>query len=560
MDYSKDYNEFLQDKNSFFNTTLKASTSKDLTTLARERAYQHSYQFTAPNKTLIEEEFNQLFTSLKSNKKRSKEFWLYCYYCSILLQSYHEDYGQKGKANEYKKIRRQIWRHIKNKTPESTTKAEDGFFTWLGKKIAAEIGELATLPASMSQMRDKVGFFNLLRIYWFFCRSVLTNTFQMLSLFQMFPPEADVDVILESLKTGADALRGLSVGFFAVRFIMNALTLMLHAFLPRKGEDELKDWKKRLSLEIYKRHPDFINDSMWLVVNGLTNNILPWMHSKLNILTIPSAYAGPIVAAFMFADFLVILWRRRLAQQEYLTKKAQYEQELKACLEKLQDEHLGAKEKTFYDQQRCLLEDQIKELDINWQAKEATFLFNASAALLLTISFSGALFFTSFIMVTVCYLACMVAVAMYLSGGAYNDYKESQLHYQQALADGDGQAITLAYKRYQELRNEFIFTLAKNIIMPSLMITMFAVCWQAALVITVLYIGYELWRAYRKNQNKLAPAALPEILASDDDSDSDSDNDKDEKEEGASVTDDGSISDEEISSPNRWVLGGSSYA
>lgn len=244
---------------------------------------------------------------------------------------------------------------------------------------------------------------------------------------------------------------------------------------------------ERFIYELKKRHCNFINDFIWATVNFLTN---------FNHLTgISGSAAGCITAVFLVFDVCMALYKNHLAKQEYLLKRSQYTAELKEYKHPNYMSCFSENEKLAHVQ---LVNQQIQELEINWQNKEATCYFVASAAALLTLGFTASMILSSAVLVVGCYFVCTVAVAMYLSTDAYSIYKEKQLYLERA----DLEQLPLLHKEYDLARNEFIFTFAKNALVPTLLITTFALCWPAAVLLTAAYVGYELLYAQQQHQVK----------------------------------------------------------
>ncbi|MDI9817995.1 MULTISPECIES: hypothetical protein [unclassified Legionella] len=506
VDYAQ-YQNFLIDKQTFFGN-IKMSNDKKNT--AENSAFSHDYGFIATNKLLIEQEFNQLFTSLRQHGSTNDAFWFYCYYCCLMLKNYYLAYKHKGKVKEYDALLERL-KQCMEKQVSSQSRNNEDYLTALGKQIGQDLGDLAATPMSLSKLRDKVAASNLNRIYWFFCRTTVANSLRlardlqwMEKLGNLLGKKIDVEAFIHTLEVPNDILRFLSVGFFAVRFIMNAGVLMKHTLFPSEKERKL-DWKKRFSNEIYKRHAVFLNDLVWGTVNLLTN--------YNEAFGIAAPVAGWMVAGFMAFDVCLILWRRHLEEREYLTKRSQYTRERDYYGAKLNTK-LDPTERLEYEEHYKMLTRQLEKLELSWKTSDATYLFNASAALLLMAGFSASMLLTPPVMVLGCYLVCTFAVAMYLSDGAYSKYKEKSLLLEEA--EVAKRNIPVALKDYQAARNDFIFTLAKNAIIPTLLITTFAVCWQAALLLAAVYIGYELYRSYSKHKQTQLDAIAPVMIEPDD--------------------------------------------
>ncbi|MDI1352705.1 MAG: hypothetical protein PSV35_08095, partial [bacterium] len=251
----------------------------------------------------------------------------------------------------------------------------------------------------------------------------------------------------------------------------------------------------RFKHELYKRHCNFANDLVWATVNFLTN----FNH----ITKIPGPVAGYLTSVFLVFDVGMALYKCHLEKQEYLIKKAQYSDEIAAYTN---PEHFKRMSAEYKLEHIDLLHKQLIELEINWQTKEATFHFVAAAAAMLMIGFTASMLLSPPILVVGAYLVCTLAVAMYLSAGSYSLYKEKSLYLEQAQLTGTH--LALAVKEYEIARNDFMFIMTKNTVMPLLLITTFAICWPAAVCLTALYIGYELVHAYNQHGDTKAAKEL----------------------------------------------------
>ncbi len=491
---------FAADKRGFFANVKKLEDAK-------KRAYDknHHYGFVASNEKLITEEFTLLFDRLKEEETNQDIFWFYCYYCCIMLRNYHLAYGHKTKANDYLKLKIQIKNRCANGIYPKEKPNDDSFITYLAKKIIAGLVELVRLPTQPSKIRDYISYANISRIYWIFCRLSLTKTFLLAcdwnwfdKLESLLGKKIDVDNIISNLEVPTEFFKFLSIGFYVVRFIINAGMIIKHVCYPSENEKHL-DWKKRLNNEIYKRHGDLLNDLVWGAGNFITN-YNQFVH-------IAAPLAGWIVVGFLFFDLALIIWRRYLAKKEYLTKRLQLTNDLEfyqnllrlmpdiSILSKEELKNL-IKERAIYEEHCRLLNGQILDLTIKWQAKDETLWFSSTAALMLIVGFSASMVFSSPVMVLASYLICVFAVSIYLSEGAYNSYKKKEFYLRHAELENKNQPKAL--EDYKAARNEFYLTMTKNVILPGLVIATFAICWQAALVLAAVYLCYQLYSAYDK--------------------------------------------------------------
>lgn len=499
MVYSDEYLPFASDKYNFFFTAAVDNTEQ-----ARIRAEggdldKRRYQFLATNKTLIEQEFNQLFATLKKKGLNSdgagKKLWLYCYYCSIMLKNYYEIHGEKGKANDFTELAEAIKGRCDGNEAPMGGADDERFLKKFGIKVAATLKEIKDTPFSISKIIDNVGFANVSRIYWYFCRTSMKHSLFLARELQwieklgnMLGKEIDVDAIVHTWEKPNHIFRALSVGFFAIRFILNAGIVLKHTIAPTDNEDALTAWQ-RFSSEIYQRHAVFINDLVWGTVNGLTN--------YNEVFGISNPVAAWATAGFLIFDICLILYRREVAKEAYLIKSAEYRKEC-AYLRARPEQPDNA---TILD----VLEEQIKQLNNSWETESSTYLFNATGALLLMMGFSASMLLTPAALVLGSYMVCTLGVSIYLSDGAYNNYNAKGVALRDAqLEERSPNAIRKAQWEYDAASDNFYFTLGKNAVMPALFMTTMAISWPAALVMTAAYSVYSLGSSYRKHNQEQA--------------------------------------------------------
>lgn len=485
--------EFINHKQAFF--SIPFEDNKERVNI-EAKAKENNYAFVATNRILLEQEVSQLFDSLKKTKN-NEQFWLYLYYCCIMLKQCYEIYDKKQKVAEYEAQIEQIKSHLDIDCVIERKKKES-YFHYLMNKIKKDLIYLIKAPTKISDLRDEVGKANIYRIYWYFCRTTLKNSLllaQELHLLEklgnVLGKQISAEKIIHNLEIPNEIFRFLSVGFFAARLIMNTGMLLKHTVFASDKERKL-NWEKRLYNEVYKRHPTMINDVVWGVVNLVTN--------YNEAFGIAAPVAGGVVALFLFFDICLIMWRRHLEEKEYETKKSQYRQEIKNYEDIFNSESADESKKNEAGKHIEILRRQLESLDITWQTANATYLWDAAAASFLMGGFSASMAVGPIGMVLASYIVCTIAVAMYLSESAYKNYTEKKLLLENAISYNDPGAIAKAMKVYSEARNDFIFTFSKNALMPALVIGAFAICWQAALVLTAIYIGVELYRSYSKHK------------------------------------------------------------
>lgn len=252
---------------------------------------------------------------------------------------------------------------------------------------------------------------------------------------------------------------------------------------------------ERFKYELYKRHCNFANDLVWATVNFLTN----FNH----VSGIPGPIASYLTSVFLLFDVGMALYKRELAKKEYLTKKAQYLEEIAQYNDPKYCAWANAEQRLAHIK---LLNQQIIELELDWHTTKATFNFVASAAALLMAGFTLSLIVANPVLIPVCFFLSTVAAAMYLSAGSYAQYENKSLKLEQAQLTGS--QVPMCKKEYELARNDFIVTMTKNTVAPLVLITTYAICWPAALALTAVYLGYELVHAYSQHEGKKAVKGL----------------------------------------------------
>lgn len=490
MTFASQYSSFTDDKRAFFS---------NLETFNDAEKYVHpnasNYAFLANNHLLIEQEFNQLFASLQKQGQDREDFWLYCHYCCTMLHNYYVAYDKKDKADDYLKLCKKI-----------RTRSEKGAFPedkidTLGQKIAADFRALVSLPKHASKIRDWIAFSNICRLHLTFCRLsvrqslLLANELKWLEeLDKMLGGHVDVNGMAATLNAPAQVFNVLSVGLFAARFIINAGMLLKHTFMPTKAELALSN-KERFYQELYARHCVMLNDAVWTATNLLAN-----FNTFFNI---SAPTAGWLTAGILVFDVALLIYRHHLAEKEYLFKKAQYINDKKNYELLLQALVISSNDRLRYQKHVGMLDEQLVQLEISRKTTGATLLFNIAAAVFLLGGYSASLLLATPVAVVVCYFVIVVGIAMYLSADVYGKYHEKSLMLQQY--EIENRSTDMALLEMQAARNDFIVTMIKNIILPVVIVTIFAISWPAALLLTAVYVSYEYMKGHPLQDNKKPP-------------------------------------------------------
>ncbi|KTD21758.1 hypothetical protein [Legionella londiniensis] len=460
------YSDFLADKSRFFSEVKTKNGAEDY-------AKTHRYDFLLNNRHLIEQEFHDLFTSLNREQQKSKEFILYCYYCALLLKTFYDAYDKADKVKQYEAYCVELYEWLENE--KLRHKVSESYWQRLQKNIEESLNDLISLPQHASNIRGMIGLMNITRLQIAFSRITIQQlllTAQQLQwidkLNDLLKIKLDVDKMVGVLNQGNGILNALSVGLFAARFLINGAMLLKHTVFASKKERETSGFSARFKAELSKRDLDSLSDLTWACVNLVTN--------YAGFFRIPAAAANGILIAFLVFDISILLIRQNRAEQAYLEKKAQYLAELS---------QLGEGQ----ENQRKWIQAQLDELELNWQVTSSKFNFEIAAAALLMGSFSAAMLLSFPAALPVSFFFCVVAFAMYATSNEYAQYCKASLQYRNRELAGDDSKDVLG--ELHKARLNFALAMAKNTIMPLLIMGTFAVCWQAAVALTLLFIGYE---------------------------------------------------------------------
>lgn len=450
------YQDFLTDKQAFSSTSLTTETIKAL-------AESQSCRFLSNNKALIQQEYNHLFESLQNMSGLHPDLWLRCAYYCHLLYCYHRARDEQYKAEDYQH--------------------------------------------KMDAIYQAIGNTNMLRINYAFSRVTVKQALLFANNSQWVSDDVDITDMLSVIDYPTPLFNALSVGLLACRLSINISQIIKHTFYPASDDGTLTPYE-RFCQEVYDRQYHLLNDIVWGTVNLFCNYNTFFNLSDL--------FAGQLTSIFLVFDALWLVWSRHLIEEAYLTKKAQYLEEKNAV--KTQMDELCKAGGVFNSYQLSilvgesdLLDQQLYELEKEWQGNNAEYLFSISAAAVFTTGFTSTLILAAPAAIVFNYFMCTIAVAMYLSAGEYADYQKKSY-----VLDLD--ATPDHQEALDEARNAFIFAMIKNTVMPLFITTCFAICWPAALAGTIIYVSNALLP-----KNDPEPVDKKAVAANDDDGSSDDD-------------------------------------
>lgn len=502
MAYSDQYISFSKDKRAFFEKVKGLDRSK-----VEKEAREHDFRYLSENRFCMEQEFNQLYSVLNYDGDKREEYWLYCYYCCVMLERYYSKYGydKPEKAKEYRKLARDISYRCDYKKSRKNQVNQDGYFKEVGQKITRDVNSLLSTPLHTSQIRDWLGFGNIYRLVFVFSRLAVRESLLLMNELQWFVTleqwlgrKLDIDGMVSRINSPAPIFNALSVGFFAARLLLNLGVMIKHIYSPTENEKKLTKFE-RLRVEVSRRHCVMLNDFVWLVINSLSN--------FASVFHITGPVASGLTAGFLFFDVSLLVYRRYLAKKEYLLKKAQYMDDQKYFDEAFEAGKITQEE---YFNHCNIIREQQNQLKVSWDAMNSNLLCQLTAAILFMGGFSAAIILATPVAFTVGFILCSIAAATYLSADLYGTYQEKvKLLQQYELKNVQGEKLISAIAEVSQARNAFILAMVKNTIMPALIVTLFAINWPAAILLTVLYVAYEsgYFKLPKKEEQK--PELIP---------------------------------------------------
>lgn len=503
MVYSEATSSFTKNKSQFFLKLQNTETQELNLSTIEQQSKDVDYSFLLQNKNLLETEFDGMMQFLRDqftqkHPVQNKQLWFYCYYSASLLEQFYFGYEQTDKAIEYSKLKDKIKKLLLNEqTNNASVKATYSFAEYLLLSFKKGFSELISIPFHISKIRTNVVYANIWRINWVFTRLTLTQGLSLASELHLieqfdalFGTHTDVDKIITHIKAPTGIVNYFSVGLFLARFIIDGGLLIKHTFFPSTKEAQGTTRYQRFLYELDKRHCNFINDLVWATINFLTN------FNSISGLSDPTCTC--LIAGFLIFDIGMVSYKYLRAYNEFVQQKNEYES--------FKTVNPDAAEKVWQHQQQ------------SWKIKQASFAFNAMAAVLFFTGFSASLVLANPVLITACFFTCIFAASMYLSGDKYEVYKKEKMMLQAAPFDKK------QLQQFQEARTEFGLTLAKNTLAPLVFVTVYSISWPAALALTVAYWSGSLLLGYqKKGSDNLDPnSVFPPLTQGDDHNELDS--------------------------------------
>lgn len=416
------------------------------------------YRFLNHNNFLsaLREDFNHLESIVKQQRNTENAAiideakYLYVHFANLLLQN-EKFYNKPDQIKRYQA-------EVLSMGGESISPKDASRFNELLNNFSDYIG----LPYFSETVFTGLGLLHMYRISCTFSRLVWK---QMLINNQTLDLPRGVFNILSFAVLGARGLYHSFLGF-------------IHIFFPNNAEKGISA-QERWEIERDKRYGPWVNDFLWSGANGVTN-FAPIFH-------IPNPLAAAMLVGFLLFDIYWLKYQWEMAEKGYKAKKKQYEKELK-------DNRLP-----FASRERASM--QLKNLELQRYTTNAKFAFCLAAALLIVSSFALTIVFASPIGFIIGYFGCVVSTAMYLTNGDFGNFMGAR---HKALIEQSPNTKAQA----KVLQDKFITSILKNSFMPILIMGVFAVNWPGAILLGVLFIGYEYIAPSNLKDETLMPVII----------------------------------------------------
>lgn len=452
---------FVDEKVEFFQSKLDTAESIHQWVNNREK---HGFDFLTKYRGSIQREESSIKAVYDANQEDS--YALRYYYCvAEMLKNYYNAYSPNSiEAIKYFDLSNQLKKKLNKETIPPVKN------TSLFETMANDVSDILVIPFSLDRVRGFSGKLNMQRI---------STRFSMITVQQFLACAMAFDYLGHLKKfisfAAFNAALGfynvLSVAVFACRFLANLTLMLKNTFFPQTEESAKLGISARFYEEFKLRHFSMTNDLVWGVVNSLCN------YSQF------FGIAGPVtnylLIGFTVFDAAWLGYYLYMIDQDFAQKRQEHE----AFIRQLGDDA---------DPEIIALENKKqRQIELMHEKERSEAIFYIVAASVLVSTFSVAFLLASPVFVPVCFLVANVAIAMYLSGAQFGEYMGKRLLINQLENEGH-EVNSQVKKELQKAWDNLCFTVAKNTIMPLLIMTAFTVCIPAAIFLTIGYIAYEM--------------------------------------------------------------------
>lgn len=462
---------------------------------------QSRFDFRADDFSLnqLDAEFSSMYQLFISNKNRwendrqNEIVLMVDALCDLMIQ-YYEYHFVQAKLDDLKKKKREIT-IFRNNTPLSDNQNDKNHpSTFLWNKAIDKFLDFARSLISTAKLNDHLSHLDDYRTYWNNCHNLAHHV--VLSLQPALPDFINginrkmgnyysSDDFLKILNKPNNFLSALSVGIYSSRFMINLVMMCKYTIQAHLG-NKLSSEKVFLD-ELEQRGFTLLNDMVWGTVN-----LLIYRQEMFRLST--AAIVNTVAVSLVFNVALVVT--------HWLFDAIKHHNRIQE-LEK-QTENLPAD-----SQKLAIIKRQMDMLQDEWKAQSAYYAFNFTAACCQAVGFG--VIFLLFGGLSLTYVfSMMLGSALYATANEFKNCAQANLAIQRELLNGKNSNDPTHQKRLAELTIEchnanthFWKNLVYNTAGPTFIVTVAAISWPAALLITAAYMAYQ---STHNNQQKLSEA------------------------------------------------------
>jgi len=345
-------------------------------------------------------------------------------------------------------------------------------------QLMDELGESIGVPYFSNKLLSLLGLGNAYRLSIVFSRLSWKDAWLLsraLGILDQFDNINGHHINIGILDAPTDLFNGASVGIFLAKFLVHLSLANIHTNFPTYAEEGLSK-KERWDLEVEKRYVAWVNDGLWALVNLLTN--YAWFFH------IPGPLAGALLAIFLGFDIYWLIHVLGVAEKAYFAKEAEYNSE--------------SQNLEFSPTSIRLIALQLKNLKNQRYEIKAKLFFCVAAGFVLAASFSLTLIFATPLAFIIGYLGCVLGAAMYITHGKFGAYARARLENSKS-------------ETCQDAWDSFVKSILKTTLIPILIVGAFTINWPGAILLTVLYFGYEFAAPESLKQNEVMPFVIASV-------------------------------------------------
>lgn len=521
----------------FMSLSTSALMDKKLEFLVSETPFNPSdvtkdIGFLINNRIALQQEYDNLKQVYDSNDLSPKMADWFVHVCAM-QEALH--YKHTSEARKYKKqalvihkkeLEKEYQRYQLRPISQNSVQFEDSTesFEFAIRQLEEEITALDLQEKqprekiSLEHARKQLSTANMLRLETRFAMitagitaTILLQYNRFVSWIQMLSQQPmDVSILEWPVST----YNVLSVGIFGLRTIANVTDIVQTALNANEEEQKLFSFWERLAIAADKHEGNLWNDSVWIVINFFTN--FPQFLRQL------APFANQIVAAFLIFDVLVLLrmyykenkrvLEHQKSNRELLTDLNKQLEELETCKKNennpLKIQELSIKIETIKSS-IVDIENQNKKSNYKLEKTQWMYACYFAAGLFLLAGFSAAIILSPPMFMPLCFFACNIGIALYMSGEIAGEVMEKRMinRLESQLTSEKN-----TKKEADDALKSFGISMLEHTFVPLAIMTVFTMSWPLAIVLTAVYIAAKtglLTEAKTKIGNELSKIPVP---------------------------------------------------